>query len=535
MSEAAVHFPLRRVGALVFGTAALWVALAAPSPSAAEEEAGFRPIFDGVSLAGWDGNPKLWRVEDGTITGQTTPDNPTQGNTFLIWRQGELDDFELKLDYRIVGGNSGVQYRSWEDPEQWGRWVVGGYQADIEAGDTWSGALYGEKYRGVLAARGEQTIVGNDHKPKVVGNVGDSNELQSIIKKEDWNAYHIVVRGSHMVHKINGRVTAEATDEDESMRRRSGILALQLHAGPPMKAQFRNVRLKRLPMEDQKKVVFLAGTPSHGYGAHEHRAGSLILAGALNQNVPGVHAVVYDNGWPSDPTALDNADAIVLYCDGADGHPVNRHLDEVDALLKRGVGLACFHFGVEVPKGPSGDAFLDWIGGYFELFWSVNPHWTANFAALPDHPITRGVEPFTINDEWYYHMRFREGMDGITPILTAVPPETTRQGKDGGRSGNPAVRERTGMPEHVAWARQRPDGGRGFGFTGGHVHWNWGNDQFRKLALNALVWVAGAEVPPDGVPSSPLSIEDLEANQDYPPPADFDRERIVDLLASWRR
>jgi hypothetical protein len=202
--------------------------------------------------------------------------------------------------------------------------------------------------------------------------------------------------------------------------------------------------------------------------------------------------------------------------------------------MDRGVGLVCLHFAVEVPKGPSGDAFLDWLGGYFELDWSVNPHWTARFAELPEHPITRGVEPFTINDEWYYHMRFRESMEGATPILTAVPPEQTRQGRDGGRSGNPAVRSRSGMPEHVAWARQRPDGGRGFGFTGGHVHWNWGHDQFRKLVLNAIVWTAGAEVPSDGVQSQPLTVEDLEANQDYPPPQDFDRGRIEELLSSWR-
>ena len=250
--------------------------------------------------------------------------------------------------------------------------------------------------------------------------------------------------------------------------------------------------------------------------------------------MPSVHAVVYHNGWPNDPTALDNADAIVMYCDGANGHPVNEHLSEVDALMKRGVGLACIHFGVEVPKGPSGDAFLDWIGGYFELFWSVNPHWTARFTELPKHPITRGVVPFEINDEWYYHMRFRAEIEDVTPILTAVPPEETRGRKDGGRSGNPDVRARTGMPEHVAWARQRPDGGRGFGFTGGHVHWNWGNDPFRKLMLNALVWVSGAEVPEEGVPSQSLTVEELEANQDYPPPANFDRERIFELLKGWR-
>jgi type 1 glutamine amidotransferase len=491
-------------------------------------------IFDGKTLDGWDGNPKFWRVEDGAITGQTTPDNPAAGNTFLIWRQGDVDDFELKLEYRIVGGNSGVQYRSFERPEEWGKWVVGGYQADMEAGDTWSGALYGERYRGILAARGQKTVIGADHKPKVVGTVGDSAELQTHIKKEDWNEYHIIARGNHFLHEINGHVTVEAVDEDAQMRRRGGILALQLHAGPPMKVQFRNIRLKRLPMQDKKKVVFVAGPQSHGYAAHEHYAGCRLLADTLNENEAAVHAVVYRNGWPKDPTAFDNADAVVIYSDGAGGHPSIPHLESLDRLMNAGVGLGCIHYAVEVPKGRVGDYFLDWIGGYFELFWSVNPHWMAHFKELPEHPVTLGVKPFQINDEWYYHMRFRQDMAGVTPILTAVPPDSTR-GKDGPRSGNPAVRARRGQPEHVMWVRERPGSGRGFGFTGGHVHWNWGNDNYRKLVLNAIVWIAGAEVPSEGVSSGPVTLEQLEANQDEQPPEEFKREHIAELLKQWQR
>jgi hypothetical protein len=299
--------------------------------------------------------------------------------------------------------------------------------------------------------------------------------------------------------------------------------------------QFRNIRLKRLPLEDKKKVVFMAGRQSHGYGAHEHHAGSLLLAKALNDNHPGIHAVVYKNAWPKDPTALDNADGIVMYCDGAGGHMVNAHLGDVAAKMKQGAGLACIHFAVEVTKGQPGEAFLAWIGGYFELNWSVNPHWTADFKDLPRHPITRGVQPFTINDEWYYNMRFRDGMDRVTPILTAVPPDETRKRGDGGRAGNETVRSRIGLPEHVAWATERSDGGRGFGFTGGHVHWNWGNNEFRKLMLNAITWIAGAEVPEGGVPSKPLSVDDLQANQDEPVPGNFDREAIQKLLDQWNR
>jgi hypothetical protein len=211
------------------------------------------------------------------------------------------------------------------------------------------------------------------------------------------------------------------------------------------------------------------------------------------------------------------------------------HLKQIDELAKKGVGLAFIHYAVIVPKGKAGNCLLDWIGGYYETYWSVNPHWEAEFKKLPRHPITRGVRPFSINDEWYYHMRFVENMENITPILTAVPPDSTRKRKDGPHSGNPHVRARMGMPEHVAWAYERPDGGRGFGFTGGHWHWNWAHDDFRKLVLNALVWLTGTEVPPDGVPSKTPSIEELEANQDFPQPRNWDREKIRQDIKRWNQ
>ena len=222
--------------------------LATGTTSAAEDNAaGFVSIFDGKTLAGWEGDPQLWRVEDGAITGQTVADPPLKENIFLIWRQGELDDFELKVEFRMSGGNSGIQYRSFQDPK-WARWVVGGYQADVDATDQYTGILYGERYRGILAKRGEKTVIGDDHKPKVVEKIGDRDALKSAIRKGEWNEFHIIARGNHLTHKINDRVMVEVTDEDKAMRRRGGILALQLHVGPPMKVQFRNIRLKRLPM-----------------------------------------------------------------------------------------------------------------------------------------------------------------------------------------------------------------------------------------------------------------------------------------------
>ena len=281
-----------------------------------------------------------------------------------------------------------------------------------------------------------------------------------------------------------------------------------------------------------KKIVFIAGPPSHGYGAHEHYAGCMILAEHI-EALDGLTTEVYKHRWPEEPNAFEGADAIVIYADGGGRHPVLAHLEEIDKLARQGVGLVLIHYAVEVPKGEPGNTFLDWIGGYFETHWSVNPHWTGKFDELPNHPVTRGVRPFSINDEWYYHMRFREGMEGVTPILTDVPPPETLSRPDGSHSGNPHVRATAGQPQHVAWTMQRNGGGRGFGFTGGHVHWNWGHPDFRKLVLNAIVWAAQAEVPEEGVPAQPLTLEELEANQDFPQPANFDRQRVQAMLDSF--
>ncbi|MBL7153048.1 MAG: ThuA domain-containing protein [Phycisphaerae bacterium] len=302
-----------------------------------------------------------------------------------------------------------------------------------------------------------------------------------------------------------------------------------------MKIEFKDIQLKRLKMAERKKIVLVAGRQSHGYNAHEHKAGNLLLAKCLNANVPGIFAATYDNGWPKDPTAFDNADAVSIFCDGGGGHVAMRHLDEMDAMAKKGIGIACLHYGVEIPKGRPGNSMLGWTGGYFETNWSVNPHWKADFKKFPKHPTTRGVKPFAIDDEWYYHMRFIENMKGVTPVLTAIPPDSTRKRPDGAHSGNPTVRARMGMPEHLAWAYERPGGGRGLGFTGGHWHHSWAHNDFRKFMLNALVWVTGLDVPANGIPSKTPTIEELEANQDYPKPNNFNTDRIKKLIEEWNR
>lgn len=504
----------------------------------------WKTIFDGKTLEKWDGNPEFWRVEDGCITGQTTAEKPTKGNTFIIWRGGETADFELKLEYKIINGNSGIQYRSFEVPNE--KWVIGGYQADFEAGDTYSGINYGERFRGMLAQRGQKTVIGEDHKPKVIETFGDTKEIQSKIKKEDWNDYHITAKGFTFEHRINGVLTSVVTDEDKAQRRASGVLALQLHAGPPMKVQFRNIKLKQLKSDSatsatgKKKALLLAGNPSHGFGAHDHLAGTSLLAKQLNESGLPIEAEVWSlqkQGWPPEEK-LASANTIVIYSDGGGGHPFNAHLDQLAKLADKGTGIVCIHYGVETTAGKAGDAFLNWIGGYFEPHWSVNPHWVANYTKLPEHPTTRGVQPFSTNDEWYYHMRFREKMDGVTAILTDLPPADSLSRGDGPHSGNPDVRKAVlerKEPQHMAWAYQRPDGGRGFGTSGGHVHWNWGNDQFRKLVLNAIAWTAGVNVPETGVPAGNVTVDDLLQNHDEPIPENFNKAKIQAMLDQWNK
>ena len=251
------------------------------------------------------------------------------------------------------------------------------------------------------------------------------------------------------------------------------------------------------------RIVLLAGPPSHGPGDHEHAAGCLLLKSCLDQ-VPGVTSEVYRNGWPQEPgTAFAGAATIVIYSDGGTGHPFLQgdRLKTLGSLMKKGVGLACLHYAVEPTKEAGEKDFLDWIGGCFETDWSVNPTWRAEFKALPAHTITRGVSPFSLTDEWYFHMRFRDGMKGVVPILSAVAPVATMNRPDGTHSGNPAVREsvKRGDPQVLAWASERPGGGRGFGFTGGHFHRNWADDNYRKVVLNAILWTAKVEVPANGV------------------------------------
>lgn len=218
-----------------------------PSPQAPAEPADMQPLFNGRDLTGWEGDERLWAFKNGAVRGETTAEKKAKGNTFLIWRGGTLGDFELRLSFRIEGGNSGVQYRSQQvesnNPEN--RWVISGYQAEVENTPGKVGFLYHEKGRGYLCNVGEKVVIGDDGKPQVVGRLGEKAAIGAKYKKSDWNDYVIIARGNHLQHFINGYQTIDVIDNDPNRAARTGLLALQIHQGPPMVVEFRNVRLKQ--------------------------------------------------------------------------------------------------------------------------------------------------------------------------------------------------------------------------------------------------------------------------------------------------
>jgi len=266
---------------------------------------------------------------------------------------------------------------------------------------------------------------------------------------------------------------------------------------------------------DSKNIILIAGRPSHGPGDHEFNAGSLLLSKCLNA-LPGIHAEVHNMGWPKDESVFDKADAVLIYADGGSRHPAIQaeRLALIDGLVEKGVGIGCAHYGVEVPKGDPGEALHRWIGGYYEHLYSCNPMWTPEFLTFPDHPVANGVQPFKALDEWYFNMRWTEGMKGVTPILVAKPSDDVRDGPYVYPKGPyPHIAGSKGRDETMMWVLERENGGRGFGFTGGHKHANWGNENYRKVVLNGLLWIAKAEVPEGGAPST-VTEDELKQNLD---------------------
>jgi hypothetical protein len=216
-----------------------------PDPYDFANRAGFNAIFDGASLTQWDGDPGVWRVEQGALVGESSAEKPLAANTFIIWRGGEPRDFELKLEYRMNAGNSGIQYRSAEMLRV-GRWVLRGYQADLDFENRWTGQLYEERGRGFLALRGQSTYIADGRKPRVIGRLENADRLKEVVRVNDWNEFHVVARGGMLIHIVNGHVMGVAIDDDTRQRALRGLIGFQMHTGPPMKVEFRNVWLKAL-------------------------------------------------------------------------------------------------------------------------------------------------------------------------------------------------------------------------------------------------------------------------------------------------
>jgi hypothetical protein len=215
-----------------------------PVPEAGDE-AGYEAIFDGKTLNGWEGDPKYWRVENGALVGEVTPETLLKTNTFIIWRGGVTKDFELKVDYRIsANGNSGINYRSVEVPGV--PFGMRGYQADIDGRNRYTGQNYEERGRTFNAMRGQITHIRNGKKAEIIGSLGDIKELEAFIKADDWNQYHLIVRGNTLIHILNGHVMSVVIDDDTENRRFDGELGVQVHVGPPMKIEYRNFRIKKL-------------------------------------------------------------------------------------------------------------------------------------------------------------------------------------------------------------------------------------------------------------------------------------------------
>ncbi len=267
-----------------------------------------------------------------------------------------------------------------------------------------------------------------------------------------------------------------------------------------------------------KRILIVAGHASHGPAEHEFFAGSAILMNLLKQT-EGVFPIMARDGWPKNEKLFDKADCVVMYMDGGGGHPAIAKPERTKLIQKqldRGAGWVNIHYAVEYPAKVGdrdiGGTVKGWMGGYYEQGYSINPHWDAEIRSLPKHEITRGVKPFTLRDEWYYGMRWIEDMKGVTPILQALPPDGTRSTE--------YTKSRKGEIETMAWAFERKDGGRGFGFTGGHFHRNWADEDYRRLVVNAILWCAKVEVPEQGAKVQ-FDPADLNKNLDKKGKGDF--------------
>ncbi len=317
--------------------------------SAFADDSDWISLFNGTNLSGWDGDPRLWSVKDGVIHGQTTPEKPARGNTFLIWRDGKLRDFELRLKFRIENGNSGIQYRS----KEVSKWVVSGYQAEVENNPGKVGFLYHEKGRGWLVNVGDFMVIDKDGKKEVVSKVSDVDELikAGYYKAKDWNEYRIVAQGNHLVHFLNGYQTMELIDNDRVTNpddpgdrngaAREGLLALQIHQGPPMVVQFKDIEIRNLEPKYDDAVLLFNGKSLDDW--------------TVKGNDPD------KSKWEVGTAKMSAENPKMLVSTGASGEMINlaaKHGDSIDIFSNRKFGDCLIELQVMVPQGSNSGIYV---------------------------------------------------------------------------------------------------------------------------------------------------------------------------------
>ena len=379
--------------------------------AAAAQDQGWKSLFNGRDLTGWDGDTRLWSVKDGVIHGETTPDKPARGNTFLIWRGGKLKDFELRLKFRIQNGNSGVQYRSKEVD----KWVVSGYQAEVENAPGKVGFLYHEKGRGWLVNVGDFMVIDGSGKKEVASKVSDVEQLKAAgyYKEKGWNEYHIIAEGNHLKHYLNGYQTMELIDNDRLTNpndpkdrkgsAREGLLALQIHQGPPMVVEFKDISIKNLEPE---------------YGDAE------LLFNGKDLNDWSVKSGEGTNKWAVGTAKMSADDPKMLVNAGGAGEMINlaaRHGDSLDIYSNKEHGDCRIELQVMVPKGSNSGIY---VMGEYEI--QVLDSWGKQKMTGGDMGAVYGASPPKVNaskepGQWQKYV-----IDFRTPKYDSAGKKTTK-------------------------------------------------------------------------------------------------------------
>jgi len=358
-------------------------------------------VFNGKDLTGWDGDPRLWSVKDGAIRGQTTPENPARGNTFLIWRGGKLKDFELKIKFRIQNGNSGIQYRS----KEFDKWRISGYQAEVDNNPGHVGFLYHERGRGSLVNVGDMVVIERGGAKKMIGRVADKDELikAGYYQDKDWNEYHIIAQGNHIIHYLNGYKTIELIDNDRVSNpndpqdlkgaAREGLLALQIHTGPPMVVEFKDIRIKHLEPKYGDAFVLFNGVDLTGWPVKGAEERSKWVVGTAKMSAENPQLLVDEGGF---------------------GEMINlagRHGDSIDIFSeasKAKFGDCRLELQVMVPKGSNSGIY---VMGEYEI--QVLDSWGRDEMGRGDMGAIYGANPPPVNackkpGEWQqYVIEFR--------------------------------------------------------------------------------------------------------------------------------